>query len=58
LLKHCKLWKHIYGRQVPTFLLLGFWERLKKMPWREFCEKRAEFMEFYRRRMRKCPKKS
>ncbi len=53
MLKHIKLWRHIYGHEIPNFLLLDFWERLKEMPWSEFCEKRASFMEYYRRMMKK-----
>jgi len=53
MLKHIKLWRHIYGSEIPNFLLLNFWKRLKKMPWSEFCERRARFMEYYRRMMKK-----
>ena len=52
MIKHIKLWRLIYGRSIPGFLLLDFWERLKVMPWSEFCERRAGFMEYYRKKMK------
>jgi hypothetical protein len=48
LLLHTRLWLRKYGTPAPKGLVLHYWETLKKMTWREFCQERSRFMQYYR----------